>query len=109
MSNNHKDHSYYNIIIKDMEKCAENEFLKNARLLSININIEFFDESYNKHLLDVRTSIEKKSKDKNPQTYSDHRLYFNLFPITKFLFFTLFINLDTKRWECSPSASIVIT
>ena len=46
-----------------MEKCAENEFLKNARLLSININIEFFDESYNKHLLDVRTSIEKKSKD----------------------------------------------
>ncbi len=63
MSNNHKDHSYYNIIIKDMEKCAENEFLKNARLLSININIEFFDESYNKHLLDVRTSIEKKSKD----------------------------------------------
>ena len=63
MSNNHKDHSYYNIIIKDMEKCVENEFLKNARLLSININIEFFDESYNKHLLDVRTSIEKKSKD----------------------------------------------
>jgi hypothetical protein len=46
-----------------MEKCAENEFLKNVRLLSININIEFFDESYNKHLLDVRTSIEKKSKD----------------------------------------------
>ena len=63
MSNNHKDHGYYNIIIKDMERCAENEFLKNARLLSININIEFFDEILNKHLLDVWTSIEKKSKD----------------------------------------------
>ena len=63
MSNNLKEHGYYNIIIKDMEKCAKKEFLNSVRLLSININIEFFDGSLNKHLLDVRTSIEKKSKD----------------------------------------------
>ena len=46
-----------------MEKCAENEFLKKASLLSININIEFFNESFNKHLLDIRTRNEKKSND----------------------------------------------
>ena len=60
MSNNHKDHSYYNIIIKDMEKCAENEFLKNARLLSININIELFDES----LINIYLMLELVSKKK---------------------------------------------
>ncbi len=63
MSNNLKDHVYYNIIIQDMEKCAEQEFFKGARLLSINIDIELFDSNLNENLLDVRTSIEKKSKD----------------------------------------------
>ena len=63
MSNNLKDHVYYNIIIRDMGKCAEKEFLKVARLLSINIDIELFDSNLNENLLDVRTSIEKKSKD----------------------------------------------
>ena len=63
MSNNLKDHVYYNIIIRDMGKCAEQEFFKGARLLSINIDIELFDSNLNENLLDVRTSIEKKSKD----------------------------------------------
>ena len=63
MSNNLKDHVYYNIIIRDMEKHDEKEFLKSGRLLSINIDIEFFDSNLNENLLDVRTSIEKKSKD----------------------------------------------
>ena len=63
MSNNLKDHVYYNIIIRDMGKCAEKEFFKGARLLSNNIDIELFDSNLNENLLDVRTSIEKKSKD----------------------------------------------
>jgi hypothetical protein len=63
LSNNLKDHVYYNIIIRDMEKHVEKEFLKSGRLLSINIDIEFFDSNLNENLLDVRTSIEKKSKD----------------------------------------------
>ena len=63
MSNNLKDHVYYNIIIRDMEKHVEKEFLKSGRLLSINIDIELFDSNLNENLLDVRTSIEKKSKD----------------------------------------------
>jgi hypothetical protein len=46
-----------------MEKHVEKEFLKSGRLLSINIDIEFFDSNLNENLLDVRTSIEKKSKD----------------------------------------------
>ena len=62
MSNNLKDHVYYNIIIRDMEKCAEKEFFKGARLLSINIDIELFDSNLNENLLDVRTSIEKKKQ-----------------------------------------------
>ena len=63
MSNNHQDYRYYNIIIKDMEKYAKKEFPKGTRLLSINIDIELFNGSFNDNLLDVRTSIEKKSKD----------------------------------------------
>ena len=63
MSNNLKDHVYYNIIIRDMKKYAEKEFFKGVRLLSINIDIEAFDSNLNENLLDVRTSIEKKSKD----------------------------------------------
>ncbi len=63
MSNNHQDYRYYNIIIKDMKKYAKKEFPKGTRLLSINIDIELFDDSFNDNLLDVRTSIDKKSKD----------------------------------------------
>ena len=63
MSNNLKEHSYYNIIIEDMKKYAERELSKDVKLLSINIDIELFDGSFNDNLLDVRTSIEKKSKD----------------------------------------------
>ena len=63
MSNNLKDHVYYNIIIRDMKKYAEKELFKGVRLLSININFELFDNNLNQNLLDVRTSIEKKSKD----------------------------------------------
>jgi len=63
LSNNLKDHVYYNIIIRDMKKYAEKELFKGVRLLSINIDFELFDNNLNQNLLDVRTSIEKKSKD----------------------------------------------
>ena len=63
MSNNLKDHVYYNIIIRDMEKHVEKEFLKSGKLLSINIDIELLDSSFESNLLDVRTHIDKKSKD----------------------------------------------
>ena len=56
MSNNLKDHVYYNIIIRDMKKYAEKEFFKGVRLLSINIDIESFDSNLNENLLDVSTS-----------------------------------------------------
>tara|TARA_B100001063_G_C16484183_1_gene414153 strand:- start:174 stop:392 length:219 start_codon:yes stop_codon:yes gene_type:complete len=46
-----------------MKKYAKKEFPKGTRLLSINIDIELFDDSFNDNLLDVRTSIDKKSKD----------------------------------------------
>ena len=63
MSNNHQDYRYYNIIIIDMKKYAKKEFPKGTRLLSINIDIELFDIGFEDNLFDVKTSIEKKSKD----------------------------------------------
>ena len=63
MSNNLKEHSYYNIIIEDMKKHAERELSKGFRLLSINIDIEFFDDGLNKNLPNAKTNIEKKSRD----------------------------------------------
>ncbi len=63
MSNNLKEHSYYNIIIEDMKKYAERELSKDVKLLSINIDIELFDIGFEDNLFDVKTSIEKKSKD----------------------------------------------
>ena len=63
MSNNLKEHSYYNIIIEDMKKYAERELSKDVKLLSINIDIELFDSGFEDNLFDVKTSIEKKSKD----------------------------------------------
>ena len=42
---------------------AYKEFSKGARLLSINIDIELFDSSFEDNLFNLRTSIEKKSKD----------------------------------------------
>ena len=63
MSNNLKEHSYYNIIIEDMKKYAERELSKDVKLLSINIDIELFDSGFEDNLFDMRTSIEKKSKD----------------------------------------------
>ena len=63
MSNNLKEHSYYNIIIEDMKKYAERELSKDVKLLSINIDIELFDSGFEDDLFDIRTSIEKKSKD----------------------------------------------
>ena len=63
MSNNHQDYRFYNIIIIDMKKYAKKEFPKGTRLLSINIDIELFGSSFEDNLFDVRTSIEKKSKD----------------------------------------------
>ena len=63
MSNNLKEHSYYNIIIEDMKKHAERELSKDVKLLSINIDIELFDSGFEDNLFDIRTSIEKKSKD----------------------------------------------
>ena len=46
-----------------MKKYAERELSKDVKLLSINIDIELFDIGFEDNLFDVKTSIEKKSKD----------------------------------------------
>ena len=63
MSNNLIENVYYNIIVKDMEKFAKKELSKDVRLLSININLELLDRSFDGNLFDVKTSLEKKSKE----------------------------------------------
>ena len=63
MSNNLKEHDYYNIIIEDMERLAKRELSKGARLLSVNIDIELLDDGSKKNLPNVKTNIEKKSRD----------------------------------------------
>ena len=63
MSNNLNEHAYYNIIIEDMEKLAKRELSKGARLLSVNIDIELLDDGSKKNLPNVKTNIEKKSRD----------------------------------------------
>ena len=63
MSNNLNEHAYYNIIIEDMERLAKRELSKGARLLSVNIDIELLDDGSNKNLSNVKTNIEKKSRD----------------------------------------------
>ena len=63
MSNNLNEHAYYNIIIEDMERLAKRELSKGARLLSVNIDIELLDDGSKKNLSNVKTNIEKKSRD----------------------------------------------
>ena len=65
MSNNHKKHSYYNIIIDDMEKQISEEFFKKVRLLSISIDLERLENGFDSYLTktEIKTFIEKKSKD----------------------------------------------
>ena len=63
MSNHLNEHAYYNIIIEDMERYAKRELSKGARLLSVNIDIELLDDGSNKNLPNVKTNIEKKSRD----------------------------------------------
>ena len=63
MSNNLNEHAYYNIIIEDMEWHAKRELSKGARLLSVNIDIELLDDGSKKNLPNVKTNIEKKSRD----------------------------------------------
>ena len=63
MSNNLNEHSYYNIIIEDMERLAKRELSKGARLLSVNIDIELLDDGSKKNLPNVKTNTEKKSRD----------------------------------------------
>ena len=65
MSNNHKKHNYYNIIIDDMEMHIAEEFIEKARLLSISIDLERFEDGFNGNFgeLEVKTLIEKKTKD----------------------------------------------
>ena len=46
-----------------MKKYAERELSKDVKLLSINIDLELFDIGFEDNLFDVKTSIEKKSKD----------------------------------------------
>ena len=62
MSNNLNEHAYYNIIIEDMERHAQRELSKGARLLSVNIDIELLDDGSKKNLPNVKTNIEKKSR-----------------------------------------------
>tara|TARA_B100001173_G_scaffold36914_1_gene28668 strand:- start:1223 stop:1492 length:270 start_codon:yes stop_codon:yes gene_type:complete len=63
LSNNLNEHAYYNIIIEDMERLAKRELSKGARLLSVNIDIELLDDGSKKNLPNVKTNIEKKSRD----------------------------------------------
>ena len=63
MSNNLKEHSYYYKIIEDMKEHADKVFYCNTRLLSINIDLENLEVKLNTELFQVRTIIEKQSKD----------------------------------------------
>ena len=65
MSNNHKKHNYYNIIIDDMEIHIAEELIEKARLLSISIDLERFEDGFDGSFdeLEVKTLIEKKTKD----------------------------------------------
>ena len=63
MSNNLKEHSYYYKIIEDMKEHADKVFSCNTRLLSINIDLENLEVKFNTELFQVRTVIEKQSKD----------------------------------------------
>ena len=63
MSNNLNEYASYNIIIEDMERLAKRELSKGARLLSVNIDIELLDDGSKKNLPNVKTNIEKKSRD----------------------------------------------
>ncbi len=65
MSNNHKKHGYYNLIIDDMEFYAAEVFYKKIRLLSINIDLERIEDGLDKNIDEtkVKTYLEKKSKD----------------------------------------------
>ena len=63
MSNNLREHSYYHKIIEDMKKYADKVFSGNTRLLSINIDLENLDIKFNTELFQVKTVIEKQSKD----------------------------------------------
>ena len=63
MSNYLEYQSYYNSIIKSMEKIAKEEFFGNTRLLSINIDLIVLDKDYILGDLETITDVEKKSKD----------------------------------------------
>ena len=63
MSNNLKNLHYYKTIVRDMESFAEKEFFGNAHLLSINVDLERIQDGYDESLAEVKTSVEKKSKD----------------------------------------------
>ena len=63
MSNYLEYQSYYNLIIKSMEKIAKEEFSGNTRLLSVNIDLIGQDKDYILGDLETITDVEKKSKD----------------------------------------------
>ena len=46
-----------------MELHANNEFFGNAKLLSVNIDLVLQEYKISKDLTEVKTSVEKKSKD----------------------------------------------
>tara|TARA_B100000767_G_C19703531_1_gene509465 strand:- start:648 stop:923 length:276 start_codon:yes stop_codon:yes gene_type:complete len=65
LSNNHKKHNYFSIIVDDMGIYASEVFSKKIRLLSINIDLEQVDDGFVENISDikVKTCVEKKSKD----------------------------------------------
>jgi len=63
LSNYLEYQSYYNLIIKSMEKIAKEEFSGNTRLLSVNIDLIGQDKDYILGDLETITDVEKKSKD----------------------------------------------
>jgi len=63
LSNNLKNHNYYNKIIESMQEIAEEEFRDYSQPLAINIDLGSLLDHSEEYLFNFITIVEKKSKD----------------------------------------------
>ena len=63
MSNHHTQHNYYQAIVDNKEAIATNEFSVKPKLLTINIDVGSLEKNLIIDNSNIKTSIEKKSKD----------------------------------------------